>query len=209
MNTDTPFLQVINLTKNFGEKKISANFSLKKSETMAILGPSGSGKSTILSMIAGLLVPDAGSVFLDGIDITFLKPYRRNIGMVFQSYALFPHLNVFDNVAFALKAKKEKKEEIEAQVISLLKKFEILDLKKRWVQELSGGEKQRVALARTLAVQPKLILFDEPLSALDADLRSHLAEELKDFQRREKYCAIYVTHDSREAQFLADRLYQI
>lgn len=199
------YLEVNNLTKTFEDKKISADFSLEASETLCILGPSGSGKTTILAMIAGFIAPDSGAVILDNTDITSEKPYRRNIGMVFQNYALFPHLNVFENVAFGLHSFKLPKTEIRNQVEKMLAKFEIAHLETRSIQNLSGGEKQRVALARTLITKPKLILFDEPLSALDTDLRKKLQVELKKLQRRERYCAVYVTHDEDEAAFLSDR----
>lgn len=207
-NTNMDFLQVRNLTKTFAEKTISASFSLKAGEAISLLGPSGCGKTTVLSMIAGLVKADKGSVILDGKDITQKKPYDRNIGMVFQNYALFPHLNVFENIAFGLQATKMSKNKICQQVENWLEKFSILSLKNRAIQNLSGGEKQRVALARTLITSPKLILFDEPLSALDTDLRKQLQFELRETQQREGYCAIYVTHDKAEANFLAKKTFR-
>ncbi|MEL3908340.1 MAG: ABC transporter ATP-binding protein [Treponemataceae bacterium] len=202
------YLVVENLTKSFDDKKISASFNLEKGSAISLLGPSGCGKSTVLGMIAGFVKADEGSVFLDGVDITNLKPYERNVGMVFQNYALFSHLNVFENVAFGLRSQGLNKDKIKANVLACLEKFSIVDLQKRSVQNLSGGEKQRVALARTLVTSPKLVLFDEPLSALDADLRKELRHELRETQEREAYCAVYVTHDLEEASFLADELFR-
>lgn len=202
------YLTVENLTKNFESKKISASFDLEKGNAISLLGHSGCGKSTVLGMIAGFVEPDEGRVFLDGQDITDLKPYERNVGMVFQNYALFPHLNVFENVAFGLHSQGLDKHEIRTTVLACLERLSIVDLQKRNVQNLSGGEKQRVALARTLVTRPKLVLFDEPLSALDADLRKDLRRELRATQEREAYCAVYVTHDLEEATFLADKLFR-
>ena len=159
-------------------------------------------------MIAGLVKADSGKVILDAKDITELKPFERNLGMVFQNYALFPHLNVFQNIAFGLYAKKLRREEKSELVNFWLEKFSIKNLAKRSVQNLSGGEKQRVALARTLICSPKLILFDEPLSALDSDLRKELQVELRESQKREGYAAVYVSHDADEADFLSDKTFR-
>lgn len=202
---NTTYFAVENVTKTFGDKIITADFTLGKGEALSLVGHSGCGKSTILSMIAGLLKPDSGRIILDGTDITAKSPYQRNVGMVFQNYALFPHLNVFENIAFGLRSLKMSNADIKHEVNNWLEKFSIAPLQKRSVQNLSGGEKQRVALARTLITGPKVILFDEPLSALDADLRQQLKVELKTTQKREGYCAVYVTHDTEEAQYLADR----
>lgn len=205
---NTAYLQVEKLTKRFGDTIISASFELQEGEAISLLGPSGCGKSTVLAMIAGLLPADSGCVILDGVDITALKPFDRNVGMVFQNYALFPHLNVFENIAFGLHAKKLSRAEIRAQVEAFLEKFSLQPLAKRSVQHLSGGEKQRVALARTLITSPKLILFDEALSALDTDLRKQLRKDLRETQKREAYAAVYVTHDAEEAAFLADKMFR-
>lgn len=202
---NTTYFAVENVIKTFGDKIITADFTLGKGEALSLVGPSGCGKSTILSMIAGLLKPDSGRIILDGTDITAKSPYQRNVGMVFQNYALFPHLNVFENIAFGLRSLKMSNADIKHEVNNWLEKFSIAPLQKRSVQNLSGGEKQRVALARTLITGPKVILFDEPLSALDADLRQQLKVELKTTQKREGYCAVYVTHDTEEAHYLADR----
>lgn len=203
------YFTVERLTKTFDTKVITADFSLKRGQALSLVGASGCGKSTILSMIAGLIKPDSGRIFLDGFDITNKKPYERNIGMVFQNYALFPHLNVFENIAFGLRSLKLDNAHITDAVNSWLEKLSLTSLKKRSIQNLSGGEKQRVALARTLITEPKVILFDEPLSALDADLRKHLKVELKVMHEREGYCAVYVTHDTDEAKYLADTILRV
>lgn len=204
---DSKFLQVQNLTKFFESKRISANFELENGKAISLIGPSGCGKSTVLSMIAGLLKADSGSILLDGVDITNLKPFDRNVGMVFQNYALFPHLNVFENIAFGLHSKKLNKLQIKKLVQYWLKKFSLDGFERRAIQDLSGGEKQRIALARTLITHPKLILFDEPLSALDTNLRKQLQVELLETQKKEGYTAVYVTHDFDEANFLADKIF--
>lgn len=206
MNNINQFLIVDNLTKTFEQKTISISFTLERGKSLALLGTSGCGKTTILKMVAGLLLPDSGSIFLDGRDITELSPGKRKIGMVFQDYALFPHLNVEDNIAYGLVSKGIKKKQAREQIQNLIELFNLNGLEKRSVVLLSGGEKQRVALARSLAVQPSLLLFDEPLSALDADLRLKLRKELRENQKKLGYTAIYVTHDKDEATELADSI---
>lgn len=206
MNNINQFLIVDNLTKTFEQKTISISFTLERGKSLALLGASGCGKTTILKMVAGLLLPDSGSIFLDGRDITELSPGKRKIGMVFQDYALFPHLNVEDNIAYGLVSKGIKKKQAREQIQNLIELFNLNGLEKRSVVLLSGGEKQRVALARSLAVQPSLLLFDEPLSALDADLRLKLRKELRENQKKLGYTAIYVTHDKDEATELADSI---
>ena len=175
-------------------------------EFFAILGPSGCGKTTTLRVIAGLEAPDTGTVSFDGRDVTDVPPEKRNAAMVFQSYALFPHMNVFENVAFGLRARHMPKPEIAERVAESLDLVQLHGLDKRPVTELSGGQQQRVALARALAVHPDILLLDEPLSNLDAELRYATREQLADLQRRLGITAIYVTHDQEEALELAQRI---
>ncbi len=185
---------------------VSISFALEKGGALALLGPSGCGKSTVLRMIAGLETPDSGSVILAGRDLTGLPPERRRIGMVFQEHALFPHLTVEDNIGYGLRSGGATKGESRRAAQEWLERFSLSGFAKRRIDGLSGGEKQRVALARTLAVNPDLVLFDEPLSALDAELRGRLRDELRTRQRELGYAAIYVTHDPAEAEILADRV---
>ncbi len=200
------FLQVKDLSKTFGKKKISISFDLEKDKALALLGPSGCGKTTILKIIAGLVEADSGKIILNGKDISKTAPAKRNIGMVFQDYALFPHLTVEDNISYALVSKGMSKKQARAEIKNLIELFNLDGLEKRKPALLSGGEKQRVSLARSLAAKPELILFDEPLSALDADLRLKLRKELKQRQQELKYTAIYVTHDKAEAEELSDSI---
>ncbi len=175
-------------------------------EFFALLGPSGCGKTTTLRIIAGLEVPDSGTVSLDGADVTNVPPERRNAAMVFQSYALFPHMNVFDNVAFGLRARKMPKPDVALRVEEALELVQMAGLGKRPVTDLSGGQQQRVALARALAVHPKILLLDEPLSNLDAELRYATRAQLAELQQRLGITAVYVTHDQEEALELAQRI---
>ncbi len=202
----THFLDVIELTKCWGEKTVSLSFSMEEGESLALLGASGCGKSTILKMLAGLIRPTSGRFFLNGKDMLSVKAYQRGIGMVFQDYALFPHLSVQDNIAYGLISKGIKKKEARITANEWIERFSLQGLEKKQPETLSGGEKQRVALARTLAVNPSVVLFDEALSALDADLRGALQEELKAHQQKFGYTAIYVTHDTNEANNLATRI---
>lgn len=184
------------------------NFSctIGNGECFALLGPSGCGKTTTLRVIAGLETPDAGRVFFDERDVTALPPEKRNAAMVFQNYALFPHMNVFENVAFGLRARKLEKSVIAPRVSEALEFVQLAGMGTRPVTELSGGQQQRVALARALAVQPPVLLLDEPLSNLDAELRYATREQIASLQRRLNITAIYVTHDQEEALELADRI---
>lgn len=175
-------------------------FSVDSGEIVAILGNSGSGKSTLLNILCGLAFPDKGSVFLDDVDITNIPCEKRNVGLIFQDYALFPHLTVEKNVAFAL---KNKKDPIVMEMLSLVK---MQDFKKRYPHELSGGEKQRVAIARSLCARPELLLLDEPFSNLDADLRKNVRREIKSILQKSKTTAIIVTHDIDDALDLASRI---
>jgi len=171
-----------------------------------LLGKSGSGKSTLLRIIAGLEEPEAGKILWDGIDLTSTPPHLRDFGLVFQDYALFPHLNVHDNVAFGLKMRRMTQDEISGRVASALEMVNLSAFERRNVTELSGGEQQRVALARALAPRPRLLMFDEPLGALDRALREDLLNELRAILHQTSIPAIYVTHDQEEAFAIADRV---
>ena len=199
-------LSVRNITKIWGNKKISISFELAKGASLALLGASGTGKTTILRMISGLLNIDDGELFLDGLDITRVPAGKRGVGMVFQDYALFPHLNVRENIAYGLRCRGMNKREIGEKVRGLLELFQLEHIALSFPNNISGGEKQRVALARTIAVGDEVILFDEPLSALDAPLRKRLQEELREKQRELKFAAVYVTHDEVEAERLANEI---
>uniref|UniRef100_A0A7J2TK92 Molybdate/tungstate import ATP-binding protein WtpC n=1 Tax=Archaeoglobus fulgidus TaxID=2234 RepID=A0A7J2TK92_ARCFL len=186
----------------------NVNLSIRKGEFFSLLGPSGSGKTTILRLIAGLIFPDEGRIKLTGKDCTFVPPYKRNIGMVFQDLALFPHLNVFENVAYGLRIRKLPESEIRKRVYECL---EIVNLDpetfaKRRINQLSGGQQQRVAIARALAIEPAVLLLDEPLGSLDLKLRQHMMAELKRIQKNVKTTFVYVTHDQTEALVMSDRL---
>lgn len=200
------YLIVDKLSKRWPMQAVEISLSMDRGASLALLGPSGCGKSSVLRMIAGLLAPDSGSVVLDGTDITALPPGRRRVGMVFQDHALFPHLSVEDNIGYGLVSQGMSRKESRASAAEWLERFGLAGFARRRIDTLSGGEKQRVALARTLAVNPRLVLFDEPLSALDADLRKRLRAELRERQVALGYTAIYVTHDEDEAAFLADRV---
>ncbi len=197
-----------NVQKFFGATPAVRELALeiREGEFFSILGPSGCGKTTTLRMVAGFELPDAGRIFFDGENVTTLPPEKRHTGMVFQNYALFPHLTVFENVAFGLRARKHPPAEISPRVVAALDLVEMRELQNRPVTQLSGGQQQRVALARALAVQPKILLLDEPLSNLDAQLRRTTRTELKNLQRRLGITTIYVTHDQEEALALSDRI---
>ena len=184
----------------------SLEFRVARGEMVALLGPSGCGKTTTMRAIAGLLAPRSGSIRLDGRDITHVSPSRRGIGLVFQSYALFPHLSVAENLAFGLRLRKTSDHEIAEKVTTMLATVGLQDLGRRLPRELSGGQQQRVALARAIVVQPRLLLLDEPLSNLDANLRLEMRGELRRLQRSLGMTMIYVTHDQTEALALADRV---
>jgi iron(III) transport system ATP-binding protein len=203
-----PFLSLQNLSKRYGESLAVADLSLdiERREFFGLLGPSGCGKTTTLRMIAGLETPDTGRIEFDGRDITNLSPERRGFGMVFQNYALFPHLNVFENVAFGLKARKREKAEVNERVAGALALVQLPGYERRAVTELSGGQQQRVAIARAIAIEPALLLFDEPLSNLDVALREETRGELRELVTKLGLTAVYVTHDQEEAFALCDRI---
>ena len=176
----------------------------KVGETLAILGPSGSGKSTLLKIIAGLEPVDSGVVLFDGAPLTDTPPEQRNFGFMFQDFALFPHLNVQDNVAFGLIERGQKKQEARDQAVSMLARFEMQNFAHSKISVLSGGEQQRVALARALITKPRVLLLDEPFSALDADLRKHLRQEFKTHMAFFSVVVLWVTHDETEARAVGD-----
>jgi len=196
------------LTKVFGEVVAvdHVNLEIKHGEFFTLLGPSGCGKTTFLRCIAGLELPEEGKIFFDDQDVTEVPPHLRNTGMVFQNYALWPHMSVFDNIAYGLKIRKVPKDEIERRVKEVLKLVKLEGLENRTPHQLSGGQQQRVALARALVINPKVLLFDEPLSNLDAKLRVEMRAELKKLQRDLGITAIYVTHDQEEAMSISDRI---
>lgn len=196
-----------NLYKVWDTVTVDFSFAAERGTMTTIVGPSGSGKSTVLRLIAGLDTYDKiPHIVLDGKDITNLAPGKRETGMVAQSGALFPHLTVEDNVGYGLECRGMSKKESRAQADAFLAKFKLEGFAKRYPETLSGGEAQRVALARTLIVQPKLVLFDEPLSALDAPLRKKLAEDIRAMQKETNFTGIMVTHDINEAKTISDHI---
>ena len=201
-------VKVVNVSKRFGKFYAlkNVNLEVRSGEFFAILGPSGSGKTTLLRVIAGFEFPDEGKVYFGDEDVTFKGPEERGAAMVFQNWALWPHMTVYENVAFGLKVRKLPKEEIDKKVKWALELLGLEGLENRYPHQLSGGQQQRVALARALVVEPKVLLLDEPLSNLDARLRLKLRGELKKIQRKLGITAIYVTHDQEEALAMADRL---
>jgi iron(III) transport system ATP-binding protein len=203
-----PLLSLKQLSKSYGTTPAVREVSLdvERGEFFGLLGPSGCGKTTTLRMIAGLEEPDAGTVEFDGSDITRVSPERRGFGMVFQNYALFPHLDVFENVAFGLRARHKPKPEIAERVAAALELIQLPGYGKRRIDELSGGQQQRVAIARAIAIEPALLLFDEPLSNLDVALREETRGELRELVNRLGLTAVYVTHDQEEAFALCDRI---
>ncbi|EKG34666.1 polyamine ABC transporter ATP-binding protein [Pseudomonas syringae pv. aptata] len=201
-------VKIDRVTKKFDETIAVDDVSLQinKGEIFALLGGSGSGKSTLLRMLAGFERPTEGRIYLDGVDITDMPPYERPINMMFQSYALFPHMTVADNIAFGLKQDKLGKSEIEARVAEMLKLVQMTQYAKRKPHQLSGGQRQRVALARSLAKKPKLLLLDEPMGALDKKLRSQMQLELVEIIERVGVTCVMVTHDQEEAMTMAERI---
>ena len=196
----------LKLKKQFSQFLLDIDLELQKGQLISLLGPSGCGKSTTLQLITGLLDNDEGHIIIDGQDITQLKVNERKIAMVFQDYALYPHLNVEKNIAYPLKIKKVKRNIRKDRVKELLKLVDLLGFENRKIESLSGGERQRVALARALAYEPKLLLLDEPLSALDAKMRNYLRDEIRRIQQALKITMIYVTHDQSEALSISDSI---
>ena len=202
------YFKALNIHKSWSSVTVDFSLECEKGTMTCLLGPSGCGKSTVLNIIAGLEENDREDLLieLDGIRIETLPPARRGIGMVFQSGALFNHLTVGDNVAYGLISQGIKKKEARARAAEYIKQFDLANFENRMPQTLSGGEKQRVALARTLITEPKLVLLDEPFSALDTDLRHRMANWLRDQQKNLGFTAIMVTHDQQEAQTVADKI---
>ena len=202
------FLELTNVRKEFGRAVAVEGFNLQveRGEFISFLGPSGCGKTTTLRMIAGFELPTAGQIQIDGKEITYVRPNARNIGMVFQSYALFPNMTVAHNIGFGLKVADKSAAEINARVTEMLQLIGLAKLGDRYPYQLSGGQQQRVALARALAIRPQLLLLDEPLSALDAKIRVSLRNEIRAIQRQLGITTIYVTHDQEEALSLSDRI---
>jgi sulfate transport system ATP-binding protein len=202
-------IHVRNVTKRFGDFVALDNVSvdIEDGELTALLGPSGGGKSTLLRIIAGLELPDSGTVEINGVDLTLLPPQRRNIGFVFQHYAAFKHLTVARNVAFGLEIRKKPKAEIKARVKELLELVHLEQFGSRYPSQLSGGQRQRMALARALAVQPEVLLLDEPFGALDAQVRKELRSWLRRLHDEVHVTTVFVTHDQEEAMDVADRIF--
>jgi putative spermidine/putrescine transport system ATP-binding protein len=203
-----PLLQVTRIVKKFGSTVVVDNVDLavSKGEFITLLGPSGCGKTTILRMIAGFEYPTEGSIVVSGKEITHLGPNKRNIGMVFQAYALFPNMSVADNIGFGLRVKGMPREKRQARVAQMLSLIGLVGYEKRFPFELSGGQQQRVALARALAPSPGMLLLDEPLSALDAKIRVSLRQQIREIQRELGITTIFVTHDQEEALSISDRI---
>jgi ABC-type Fe3+/spermidine/putrescine transport system ATPase subunit len=202
-------LQVKLLTKSFTPKTSAVNevsFAVAAGEIICLLGPSGCGKTTLLRMIAGLEQPDAGEVLFEGRNIVGVPPHRRDFGMMFQDFALFPHKNVFENVAFGLQMRRDSPEKVRTRVSDMLTLVDLQGFEERDINQLSGGEQQRVALARSLAPGPRLLMLDEPLGSLDRALRERLMLDLRTILKRVGVTAIYVTHDQAEAFAIADRV---
>ena len=202
------YLEIEDLNKSFAGVSVVRDFALsvERGEFVSFLGPSGCGKTTTLRMIAGFETPTSGVIRIDGSDVTRLSPNRRNVGMVFQSYALFPNMTVAGNIAFGLKIAGRSAAETAARVAEMLDLIKLPQLGGRYPYQLSGGQQQRVALARALATKPKILLLDEPLSALDAKIRVSLREEIRAVQRELGITTIYVTHDQEEALSMSDRI---
>jgi putative spermidine/putrescine transport system ATP-binding protein len=182
------------------------DLTINEGELVCLLGPSGCGKTTTLRIVSGFMYPDAGRVLIGGADVTRLPPERRPTAMVFQNYALWPHMSVFDNVAFGLRLRKLGKNEVYARVEKILRMVNIWELRNRRPAQISGGEQQRVALARALVLEPKVLLLDEPLSNLDAKLRTEVRDEIREIQQRLGITSVFVTHDQDEALSIADRV---
>ncbi len=197
-----------NIRLSYGKTEVlkDVNINIEPGEFFALLGPSGSGKSTLLRLIAGFNRQDAGQLLVDGKDISAIAPWNRNIGMVFQNYALWPHMTVWDNVAFGLVERKLPREQIRAKVEAALELVGLSQYGRRRPNQLSGGQQQRVALARTIVIEPQVLLLDEPLSNLDKKLRVQMRQDLLSLQRRLGITTIFVTHDQEEAMTTADRM---
>lgn len=201
-------LALTNISKYFGDFNAVRDFNLevKKGEFVSFLGPSGCGKTTTLRLIAGFESPSTGTISIEGVDITHKAPNQRNVGMVFQAYALFPNMTVAQNIGFGLRVRKEKEADVKNRVAEMLSIIHMDEKANSYPYQLSGGQMQRVALARALAIRPEVLLLDEPLSALDAKIRVLLRAEIRSIQQKLGITTIYVTHDQEEALSLSDRI---
>lgn len=208
MKTSSLPISIEKITKKYGSTYAlnSVDLEIRSGEFLTLLGPSGSGKSTLLSVLAGFTRPDGGSVKFDGVEMVCVPPHRRDVGMVFQNYALFPHMSVAENVAYPLKVRGIKDHEAHARVKQYLEMVRLDGYEKRSIDQLSGGQKQRVALARAMVFEPRIMLMDEPLSALDKQLREQMQIELRQLHEKLGMTTIYVTHDQREALTISDRI---
>ena len=208
MYDEMRLIELKGISKNFGDTQVLRNVDLyiRKKEFLTLLGPSGCGKTTMLRIIGGFEFPTEGQVLFEGKDITDVPPYRRRVNTVFQKYALFTHMNVFDNIAFGLKLKKMGKQEIARRVGRMLELVNMEGYEKRWADSLSGGQQQRIAIARALVNEPEVLLLDEPLGALDLKLRKKMQHELKRLQKKLGITFIYVTHDQEEALTMSDTI---
>lgn len=197
-----------NINKKFKSKTVleDISFTVNRGEFLSLLGPSGCGKTTILRMLIGIEKPTSGRIIKDGRDITDIAPKDRNIGIVFQNYSLFPNMDVYHNISYALQAKRMPKDEIDKKVKDIIETVGLEEHIYKKPKQLSGGQQQRVAIARTLVLNPDVILFDEPMSALDAEIKVVLRQQLKDIQKKLRITMIYVTHDQEEAFALSDRI---
>jgi spermidine/putrescine ABC transporter ATP-binding subunit len=208
LSSNDNILELRSLSKYYGDVLAVNDISLGigDGEFLTVLGPSGSGKTTVLLMIAGFEYPSQGEIIFKGKSISFVPPDKRDIGMVFQNYALFPHMNLFDNIAFPLKMRKVEKQEIKRKVAEALELVQLSGYERRTPKQLSGGQQQRIALARAVVFNPAVLLMDEPLGALDKKLREHMQLEIKHIQSKLKRTVIYVTHDQEEALVMSDRI---
>ncbi len=207
-NVSPNILEIRALSKKYGSKLVleDVDFEVMRGEFLSLLGPSGCGKSTLLRLLIGIEASTTGRVFKDGEDVSGKTPFQRKIGIVFQNYALFPNMTVYENVAYALRARKLAREEIDARVREMIETVGLSEHIEKKPRQLSGGQQQRVAMARTLVLKPDIILFDEPMSALDAEIKLVLRRLLKELQQRLGITMIYVTHDQEEAFALSDRV---
>lgn len=206
-NSIVELIQVVKVFTDEGDAAVTdVSLQIKRGEFLTLLGPSGCGKTTTLRMIAGFEQPTSGKILVDNEDVSNTPPYKRNVNTVFQNYALFPHMSIFDNIAFGLQMKKVPREQIETKVFEMLKMVQLEGYENRMPDQLSGGQKQRVAIARAVINNPKVLLLDEPLGALDLKLRKQMQVELKHLQRKLGITFIYVTHDQEEALTMSDRI---
>jgi putative spermidine/putrescine transport system ATP-binding protein len=201
-------LRIAGVSKRYGEAFAlrPSDLDIRQGEFVTLLGPSGSGKTTLLMMIAGLVHPTSGDIWIDGRNATRQQPYERDVGMMFQSYALFPHMTVGENIAFPLKMRRASQESIRTAVDEVLQQIKLPGIRNRFPSELSGGQQQRVALARSIVHRPSVVLMDEPLAALDKSLRAHMQLEIRQLQQELGITVLYVTHDQEEAMTMSDRI---